>query len=215
MWCDRDLTEEEAAAQLQLDLRLASRAGLRTSIRPKFGVTSFELDPHPVWSGAVQRSLDLAAELDVLICPEIHSPTPFKHPVTQGYLEFIERTGTDHFKLLIDTGIFQTAPVDDGHEGVEIEEGKKRPAFLERLAVPISDLVEILPQVYFIQTKFFEIDDQLGDLHVPWAPIMAALEEANWNGWLSSEYEGRREPYRGRDQVRRQHALLRSLQTRP
>jgi sugar phosphate isomerase/epimerase len=214
MWRDRDLTEEEAAAQLQLDLRLASRLGF-TSIRPKFGVTSFELDPHPVWSGAVQRSLDLAAELDVLICPEIHSPTPIKHPVTQGYLEFIERTGTDHFKLLIDTGIFQTAPVDDGHEGVEIEEGKKRPAFLEPLAVPISDLVEILPQVYFIQTKFFEIDDQLGDLHVPWAPIMAALEEANWNGWLSSEYEGRREPYRGRDQVRRQHALLRSLQTRP
>ena len=93
--------------------------------------------------------------------------------------------------------------------------GKKRPAFLEPLAVPISDLVEILPQVHFIQTKFFEIDDQLNDLHVPWAPIMAALQEANWNGWLSSEYEGRREPYRGRDQVRRQHALLRSLQTRP
>ena len=162
-----------------------------------------------------KRSLDLAAELDIVICPEIHSPTPIKHPVTQGYLEFIERTGTDHFKLLIDTGIFQTAPVDDGHEGVEIEEGKKRPAFLEPLAVPVSDLVEILPHVHFIQTKFFEIDDQLGDLHVPWAPIMAALEEANWNGWLSSEYEGRREPYRGRDQVRRQHALLRSLQTRP
>ena len=214
MWRDRDLTEAEAAAQLQLDLRLASRLGF-TSVRPKFGVTSFELDPHPVWSGAVQRSLDLAAELDVLICPEIHSPTPIKHPVTQGYLEFIERTGTEHFKLLIDTGIFQTAPVDDGHEGVEIEEGKKRPAFLEPLAVPISDLVEILPQVHFIQTKFFEIDDQLNDLHVPWAPIMAALQESNWNGWLSSEYEGRREPYRGRDQVRRQHALLRSLQTRP
>ena len=137
MWHDRDLTAAEAAAQLHLDLRLASQLGF-TSIRPKFGVTSLELDPHPVWSEAVERSLDLAAELDIVICPEIHSPTPIKHPVTQGYLEFIERTGTDHFKLLIDTGIFQTVPVDDGHEGVKIEEGEKRPAFLEPLAVPVS-----------------------------------------------------------------------------
>ncbi|RAX45380.1 hypothetical protein DQ354_09710 [Arthrobacter sp. AQ5-06] len=35
------------------------------------------------------------------------------------------------------------------------------------------------------------------------------MEEGNWEGWLSSEYEGRREPYRGRGQVRRQHALVR------
>ena len=78
----------------------------------------------------------------------------------------------------------------------------------------MADLVEVLPHTHFIQAKFFEIDDDLHDLHVPWARDRAdALEKAGWNGWLSSEYEGRREPYRGRDQVRRQHALLRSLQT--
>jgi len=37
------------------------------------------------------------------------------------------------------------------------------------------------------------------------------LGDGGYAGWLSSEYEGRREPYRGREQVRRQHALLRSL----
>ena len=76
-------------------------------MRPKFGVTSWDLDPHPIWQDAVERSLDLAAELDVVICPEIHAPTPIKHPVTQGYVDFIEKTGTEHFKLLIDTGIFK------------------------------------------------------------------------------------------------------------
>jgi sugar phosphate isomerase/epimerase len=207
MWRDRDLTAGEARTQIERDLRLAKRLGF-TSIRPKFGVVTPELDPHPVWQPAVEGALDLAADLGIVICPEIHSPTPIHHPVTQAYLDFIERTGTEHFKLLIDTGIFQTAPVDDGHEGFE---GKKRPPFLEPLAVPMSDLVDVLPHVHFIQAKFFEIDARLTDLHVPWHDILTTLRTAGWQGWLSSEYEGRREPYRGRDQVRRQHALLRSL----
>jgi len=211
LWNTRDLTAEEGAAQIHLDLRLAKELGF-TSIRPKFGIISFELEPHPIWREAVKRSLDLAAELDIVICPEIHAPTPIKDPVTQAYIDLITETGSEHFKLLIDTGIFQTAAVDDPHEGVELEEGQERPAFLEPLKVPIADLVEVLSHVHFIQAKFFEIDDQLHDLHVPWAEIIPALNAAGWSGWLSSEYEGRREPNRGRDQVRRQHALLRTLE---
>jgi sugar phosphate isomerase/epimerase len=179
-------------------------------VRPKFGVTSWELDAHPIWEGAVERSLDLATQLDVVICPEIHAPTPIKHPVTQGYLDFIERTGTKHFKLLIDTGIFQTKAVRDYAEEIEAEEGEEVPAHLRPLAVPMTDLVEVLPHTHFIQAKFFSIDDGLDDLHIPWADIIPTLQTAGWSGWLSSEYEGRRDLGRGRDQVRRQHALLRS-----
>jgi sugar phosphate isomerase/epimerase len=207
----RDLTAEEGAEQLQLDLRLAEELGF-TSVRPKFGVTSWDLDPHPIWQETVERSLDLAAELDVVICPEIHSPTPIRHPVTQGYLDFIEKTGTEHFKLLIDTGIFQTAAVLENAEGLGTDDEDEIPPPLRPLRVPMSDLAEVLPHTHFIQAKFFEIDDDLHDLHVPWADIVATLEDAGWTGYLSSEYEGRREPGRGRDQVRRQHALLRSLQ---
>ncbi|WP_241038565.1 C-glycoside deglycosidase beta subunit domain-containing protein [Blastococcus litoris] len=211
MWRDRDLTVDEGAAQLQLDLRLAAQLGF-TSVRPKFGVTSWELDPHPIWEGVVERSLDLAADLDVVICPEIHAPTPIKHRATQGYVDFIERTGTKHFKLLIDTGIFNTEPVLELSEEIEVEDGEI-PMHLRPLAVPMADLVEVLPHVHFIQAKFAEVDDDLNDLHVPWGQIIPTLQEAGWSGWLSSEYEGRRDPYRGRDQVRRQHALLRSLAT--
>jgi sugar phosphate isomerase/epimerase len=207
----RDLTAEEGAEQLQQDLRLARELGF-TSVRPKFGVVSWDLDPHPIWEQVVERSLDLAADLDVVICPEIHSPTPIKHPVTQGYIDFIEKTGTEHFKLLIDTGIFQTAAVREAAEVLGTDDDEDVPPPLRPLRVPMSDLVEVLPHTHFIQAKFFEIDDDLHDLHVPWGDIVPTLEKAGWNGWLSSEYEGRREPYRGRDQVRRQHALLRSLQ---
>ncbi|WP_336026295.1 C-glycoside deglycosidase beta subunit domain-containing protein [Geodermatophilus sp. FMUSA9-8] len=213
MWSDRALTAEEAAAQLQLDLRLAHRLGF-TSVRPKFGVTSWQLDPHPVWEEAVLRSLDLAADLDVVICPEIHAPTPIRHPVTQGYLDLIERTGSKHFKLLIDTGIFNTAPVLDLSEEIGAGDGGDVPEHLRPLAVPMADLVEVLPHVHFIQAKFAEVDDDLRDLHVPWEQIVPTLQEHGWSGWLSSEYEGRREPYRGADQVRRQHALLRTLAAR-
>lgn len=207
MWRDRDLTADEAAAQLARDLRLAHRLGFGF-IRPKFGVISPELDPHPTWEETVLRNLDLAAELNVVICPEIHSPTPIKHPVTQNYIHFIERTGTAHFKLMIDTGIFQTAVVNDGHPGFDPDDV---PAFLQPLKVPMSDLAEALPYVGFVQAKFFEIDETLTDLHIPWAEILRTLRDGGYRGWLSSEYEGRREPYRGREQVRRQHALLRSL----
>ncbi|WP_028659843.1 C-glycoside deglycosidase beta subunit domain-containing protein [Nocardioides insulae] len=209
-WHDRALTAEEAAEQLQLDLRLAHQLGF-TSVRPKFGVTSWQLDPHPVWRDAVLRSLDLAAELDVVICPEIHAPTPIKNPVTQGYIDLIEETGSEHFKLLIDTGIFQTAPVLENAEDIEVSDGGDIPEHLRPLNVPMEDLREVLPHVHFIQAKFFDIDDDLYDLHIPWEPILTTLREAGWSGWLSSEYEGVRDPYRGADQVRRQHALLRRV----
>jgi sugar phosphate isomerase/epimerase len=211
-WHDRDLTAEEGAEQLQLDLRLAKELGF-TSVRPKFGVTSWDLDPHPIWQETIERSLDLAAELDVVICPEIHTPTPIKHPVTQGYIDFIEKSGTEHFKLLIDTGIFNTEPILDTSEEIEGDGSDEIPPHLRPLGVPMADFVDVLPHTHFIQAKFVEIDDDLHDLHVPWAQIIPTLLENGWSGYLSSEYEGRREPYRGRDQVRRQHALLRSLQT--
>jgi sugar phosphate isomerase/epimerase len=209
MWRERSLTAVEGAAQIQQDLRLAKQLGF-TSVRPKFGVISWDLEPHPIWQEAVERSLDLATELDVVICPEIHAPTPIKHPVTQAYVDFIEKSGTEHFKLLIDTGIFNTAPVLELSEEIEVEDGEI-PMHLRPLAVPMADLVEVLPHVHFIQAKFAEVDDELNDLHVPWGQIIPTLQDNGWSGWLSSEYEGRRDPYRGRDQVRRQHALLRTL----
>lgn len=209
LWQHRELTDEEGATLLIRDLELAHRLGFST-IRPKFSVTSWELDPYPNWQSIVERSLDTATKLNIVICPEIHSPTPIQHPVTQGYIDFIERTKTEHFRLMIDTGIFMTQPSDDGHDGIE-EKGKKRPAFMEPLAVPMSDLAEVLPYTQFIQSKFYEIDDDLNDLQIPWPAIVDTLLANNWSGWLSSEYEGRREPYRGKDQVRRQHAMLRKL----
>lgn len=209
MWRGRDLTVAEGTAMLARDLRLASTLGF-TSIRPKIGVVSMDLRPHPIWEEVIERNLDLAADLDLIICPEIHAPTPIKHPVVDEYIQFIQRTGSPYFRLLIDTGIFQRAITTAKHDGLSDEaqeEGWRKP-----LAVPMSDLADVLPYTYFIQAKFFDINDDLVDQQIPWGEILQTLVDNNWSGYLSSEYEGDRLPYRSLEQVRRQHALLHKLE---
>ena len=50
----RDMTVEEGAAALQRDLRLAKRLGFRF-VRPKIGVVSSDLVPHPIWTEVVEQ----------------------------------------------------------------------------------------------------------------------------------------------------------------
>lgn len=202
----REFTAAEGAATLQRDLRLAKRLGFRF-VRPKIGVVSSDLVPHPTWTEAVERSLDLAAELDVVICPEIHSPTPIRHPVVEEYIAFIERTGTKHFGLLIDTGIFQDRPIPL-RPG---ETRETRPAFLDGLGVDPADFADVAPYVVFVQAKFHDIDEHLEDQQIPWRPVLQGLKDAGYTGYLSSEYEGERSPWRSLEQVRRQHSLMRTI----
>ncbi|SFJ84045.1 sugar phosphate isomerase/epimerase family protein [Amycolatopsis sacchari] len=209
MWRHRDLTADEGAEMLARDLGLAATLGF-SFVRPKIGVVSLDLRPHPIWAEVIERNLARAESLGITICPEIHAPTPIKHPVVDDYLEFAERTGSKNFGLLIDTGIFQRAPVTTDHAGLSEEaqeEGWRRP-----LAVPMADLVDVLEHVVFIQAKFFDIDADLTDATLPWREIVETLVEHGYTGWLSSEYEGERTPYRSLEQVRRQHALLRALE---
>lgn len=205
----RDLTVEEGADVLRRDIELASRLGF-TTIRPKFGVVSMNLDPHPDWEPIVTANLELAAERGIVICPEIHAPTPIKHKVVDDYIAFIERTGSENFRLMIDTGIFQREVTTAIQPGMS-EEGHKE-GWMRPLAVPMSDLVDVLPYVGFIQAKFFDIDEHLVDAQIPWSEIIPTLVAHEYRGWLSSEYEGERVAYRGQEQVRRHHALMRSIE---
>ncbi|WP_194421242.1 C-glycoside deglycosidase beta subunit domain-containing protein [Microbacterium abyssi] len=202
----RDMSVEEGAAALQRDLRLAKRLGFRF-VRPKIGVVSGDLIPHPIWTEVVEASLPLAEELDVIICPEIHSPTPIKHEVVDDYIDLITRTGTKHFGLLLDTGIFQDRPIP-------LKPGElpgRRPAFLDGIGVDPADVFDIIDHVVFIQAKFHDIDDALEDQQIPWEPELRALKDAGYTGYLSSEYEGDRIPWRSIEQVRRQHSLMRQV----
>jgi len=65
--------------------------------------------------------------------------------------------------------------------------------------------------VVFIQAKFHDIDERLEDQQIPWRPVLQALKDSGYTGYLSSEYEGERAPWRSIEQVRRQHSLIRSI----
>ncbi|TAJ48168.1 MAG: sugar phosphate isomerase/epimerase [Herbiconiux sp.] len=205
----RAMTAAESAAALQRDLRLAKQLGF-SFVRPKIGVVSSDLVPDPIWTESVERSLELAADLDVVIAPEIHSPTPVKHPVVDDYIDLIQRTGTKHFGLLIDTGIFQDRPIPL-RPG---ETRETRPAFLDGIGVDPADLLAIGEYVVFVQAKFHDIDEDLVDQQIPWRPVLQGLKDAGYTGYLSSEYEGERDPWRSIEQVRRQHSLMRGIASR-
>jgi len=66
----------------------------------------------------------------------------------------------------------------------------------------------------FIQAKFHDIDENLDDQQIPWEPVLKAFKDAGYTGYLSSEYEGEREPWRSIEQVRRQHSLMRQIADR-
>jgi sugar phosphate isomerase/epimerase len=206
----RNMTEQEGAAQIMQDLKLAHRLGFRF-VRPKFGVIDDELTPHPVWEGAVERSLELAHQLGIIIIPEIHAPTPIRHPVTEAYVAFIQRTGTRNFGLLIDTGIFQDRPLPFW-PGETPEMRKTAMSFLNGIRVPVEDLANVIEFTPFIQAKFHHIDEKLQDHHIPWDRIVPMLCELRYSGYLSSEYEGVRDPWVAIEQVRRQHCLIRKLE---
>ena len=63
----------------------------------------------------------------------------------------------------------------------------------------------------FVQAKFHDIDDGLEDQQIPWEPVLRGLRDAGYSGYLSSEYEGDRTPWRSLEQIRRQHSLMRRV----
>jgi sugar phosphate isomerase/epimerase len=215
---DRALTVDEGVAILERDLELAHRLGF-TLVRPKLGVVSLDLIPDPIWRETVLRALPAAEKYGLTIVPEIHAPTPLRSAIVEDYLDLVRETGTEHFGLLIDTGIFQTGERDRVHSDSVFIFGNPEPALREQvnremskpLAVDPADLTDVLPYVRHVHAKFWDMTDDLTDPHVPYDAVVKALVEGGYTGSLSSEYEGPRDLYRASDLVRRQQVMLRRL----
>lgn len=103
---DHVLTDAECAERLKYDIRLAKKMGFR----------NMRLC-HNVPLKAVEMALPLAEELDIRLTNEVHAPSPIKpkRGVDWGEtvardIAFIQRTGTKHYGLQPDMGIFQNKP---------------------------------------------------------------------------------------------------------
>lgn len=77
-------------------------------------------------------------------------------------------------------------------------------------------LTEYMPYIFHIHAKFYEMLEDGTEYSIPYDKIIAALKAGNYQGYLSSEYEGNRHiqdafPVDSVEQVRRQHAMFRRL----
>lgn len=195
----RELTTQESYDMLVRDIRLAGKLGF-TVMRTKLGVIDETLTPVKNWREFVEMALPVAEENNVRMCPELHQPTELKSKMVDDYVEFIEKTGTKHFGLNIDFGVFQT------------ENRMNIPGFENKPSAP-QDMIDLLPYTYACHAKFTHMTDDLEEPTHPYEQILKVLQEHNWDGYLLSEYEGKNKEVIGYSsgQLRRQHAMMKKM----
>lgn len=94
------ISDDEAVEQMERDIRLAKKLGFQT-IRVLCAV------PLRI----IERTLPLAEKLDIILGIEVHSPFRLCTPWLDEYIDFIKSSGTKHFGIIPDFGIFVKRPV--------------------------------------------------------------------------------------------------------
>ena len=197
---ERDLTTEESYEMLARDIRLAYRLGFSV-MRTKMPVISDTLEPVKNWREIIKMALPLAEKLRIKMCPEIHTPTNLKSEMVNGFIAFIEETGTKNFGLNIDFSVFRTEFAE--HEYRDPNYVPNKP----------EDLIPLLPYVYCCHAKFIHMNDTFEETTIPYKEIIEVLKNQNWDGYLLSEYEGADKydaGYEVGQTLRKQHIMLKN-----
>jgi sugar phosphate isomerase/epimerase len=79
------------------------------------------------------------------------------------------------------------------------------------LKVDPAELLDVMPYVFHVHAKFWDVTEDLVDPQIPWEPIVATLVEGGYRGSLSSEYEGDRSSFRASELLRRHQLMLRRV----
>ncbi len=197
---NRDLTTEESYEMLARDIRLAHRLGFKV-MRTKMPVITDDLSPVKNWREIIKMALPLAEELDIKMCPEIHTPTNLKGQMVADFVDFIKETGTKNFGLNIDFSVFRT---EFG------ENDFKDPHYTAN--VP-EDMIPLLPYIYCCHAKFINMSDEFEETTIPYKEIIQVLKDNRWDGYLLSEYEGADKydfGYEVGQTLRKQHIMLKN-----
>ncbi|MBT2721141.1 sugar phosphate isomerase/epimerase [Bacillus sp. ISL-46] len=202
----RHLTSEESYEMLVRDFKLANRLGF-TVLRTKLGVIDDDLTPVENWREFIKMALPMAEKYNVRMCPEIHAPTLLKSKMVDDYVEFIEQTGTKHFGLNIDFGVFTTQSLPAS------EWGENEFIMPESEHSLVDDIIPLLPYVYCCHAKFVRMSDDFQEMTIPYEKIINTLIEHNWDGYMVSEYEGPKKDVTGYavEQVRKHHVMMKRI----
>ncbi|WP_026657622.1 sugar phosphate isomerase/epimerase family protein [Butyrivibrio sp. AC2005] len=198
---DRDLTTEESVEMLKRDIRLAHRLGFHV-MRTKMPVINDLLEPVENWREIIKGALPLAEELDIKMCPEIHTPSNLKGKLVTDFVDFIKETGTKNFGLNIDFSVFRTE-FKPG-EWVDPNYTPNKP----------EDIIPLLPYIYCCHAKFINMSDDFEETTIPYREVVKVMQENGYDGYLLSEYEGADkydEGYEVGQTLRKHHILLKNL----
>ncbi len=197
------MSDDDVLDQLIRDFKLANMLGF-TTLRTKITCINGMCDPEPGWQSYIERALPYAEKYNVRMCSEIHLPTAVTTPHIYEYLEFIEKTKTEHFGFNIDFGTFQNA----NPPGVKPGQWGYRDDY-SQCSKP-REMIPLLPYTYTCHAKFNYIDENFEEKTIPYDEILETMLDQGWSGFLVSEYEGpRRDEFEFlSDQLRRQHVMM-------
>lgn len=212
----RILTLKEQVAQMEQDLRLASRLGF-SCIRVLC----------PVRAEVVEASAGIAADYNVKMGLEIHAPMSFRAPWMQRYMEMAARVNSKYVGIIPDFGIFQHKPNEIAIRqalaaGAREEIVARMVEVYKHGAPAVAELkAELTPkglnpaeekfimsnsrscysepeclreyQDYLVHFhgKFYEINPKtLEETGINYAEPLRILQEIGFDGSISSEFEG-------------------------
>ncbi len=202
LYKNRLIGEQEAKDKLINDFKIANKLGFKI-LRTKLGVINGQLAPAENWREIIRSVLPEAEKYNVVMCPEIHLPTILADQFVSDYVDFIQETGTKNFGLNIDLSVFQNRFDIPGVVVFNPECKYSQP----------EDIISILPYVKCIHAKFNKMDDEFNELTIPYREIIHVLQEAKWEGYLLSEYEGENKNIPGyvSHELRKQHVMLKRM----
>jgi len=79
-----------------------------------------------------------------------------------------------------------------------------------------KDLLKIMPYIYNIHGKFYEMTEDLNEYSIPYETIIPVLVQGGYDGYINSEFEGQRFTQDASEtdsceQIRRHHVMLKRL----
>ncbi|MBN1158616.1 MAG: TIM barrel protein [Bacteroidales bacterium] len=218
-WRHKPMTLQEQIDQMVRDMKLAKRLGFKL-IRPTSSAVSAPLGE---WLDAI---VPYAEEIDVKICPELHSPIPLKGEFVDRIMNVITKTGTKHIGFTLDMGDLpiETPGGAGSQQGGAAAYGATPPpqgaqpqgAPMQRVENDPEDIRPLIPYIYNTHGKFYDMAD--ARTTETYSKAFKVLVEGGYEGAIDSEYEGQRRwqnqwcvPIDEVYQVRMHHVMMRKL----
>jgi sugar phosphate isomerase/epimerase len=241
-YVDRPLTLQESVDMMVRDIKLAHQMGfkiMRTLVTTPPEVVEHTLpylekydirmgiEIHAPWSLKsewVDAFMDLIAktktrhfgfipDMSIFVKrpPRLQQAWFVRHGAQESVVEYVGRAFQDGVPKE------KTAAAVERMGGNELDKGWAQQAyFYGPLSNDPKDLLPLMPYVFHIHAKFYEMTEDFQEWSIPYAQIIPVLMAGGFNGYLSSEYEGQRMiddafEVDSVEQVRRQHVMFKRL----